>query len=234
MTQDLHRHRRRSIRLKGYDYTQPGAYFVTVCTQDRACLFGEVMHGEMRLNDAGRMVERWWGELNRKFPHIRTDAFAVMPNHIHGIIVIEPVGVEPVGADLRVCPDQRMGAHVGAPLPGDVAGTHANAMGAHAGAPLPGDVAGTHANAMGAHIGAPLPEIVQWFKTMTTSEYIRGVKQSHWTAFRGRLWQRNYYEHIIRSDGSLGRIRQYIAENPLRWAFDRENPRSVTLEPEDL
>jgi hypothetical protein len=76
----------------------------------------------------------------------------------------------------------------------------------------------------GARTGAPLPEIVQWFKTMTTNEYIRGIKQSHWTPFCGRLWQRNYYEHIIRDEVSLDRIRRYIAENPLCWYLDRENP----------
>jgi len=319
MPYDPQRHHRRSIRLKGYDYRQPGAYFVTICTQDRACLFGEVVDGEMRLNDAGRMVERWWRELNRKFPHIRTDVFVVMPNHIHGIIVIEPV--KPVGADPRVCPDgewdapmgasrpdgpdaQRgahagvprpggsddelgahvgaprpggpdahRGAHVGAPLPGgfdDELGAHAGVprpggpdaqrgahigaplpggsdahRGAHIGAPLPGgsdDELGTHAGVprpggpdahRGAHVGASLPEIVQWFKTMTTNEYIRGVKQSGWTPFRGRLWQRSYYEHIIRNEESLNRIRRYIAENPLRWHVDRENMNRTGIDPDE-
>jgi REP element-mobilizing transposase RayT len=212
MPYDPQRHHRRSIRLKGYDYRQPGAYFVTICAQGRACLFGEVVDGEMRLNDAGRMVERWWGELNRKFPHIRTDAFVVMPNHIHGIIVMEPVG-----ADLRVCPDGEWGAHTGAP---QQAGTPQQA-----GAP---QQAGTPQQA-----GAPLPEIVQWFKTMTTNEYIRGVKQSGWTAFRGRLWQRNYYEHIIRNEESLNRLRRYIAENPLRWQLDRENVNRTGIDPDE-
>jgi len=138
----------------------------------------------MRLNDAGRMVGKWWAELNHKFPNVRTDEYIIMPNHFHGIIII-------VGADLRVCPDNKSGAH---------------------------------ANQRGAHAGAPLPEIVQWFKTMITNEYIRGVKRSGWPPFRGRLWQRNYYEHIIRDEDALNRIRQYIANNPLGWHLDRENP----------
>lgn len=192
------KHHRRSIRLKGYDYAQPGAYFVTIVTQDRACLFGDVVDGQMRLNDAGHMVKRWWDELNRKFPHVQTDAFVVMPNHVHGIIVIEPVGADP-----RVCPDAS-GAHAGAP----------QQSGAHTGAP----------QQSGAHAGAPLPEIVQWFKTMTTNEYIRHVRNDRWTPFPGRLWQRNYYEHIIRNDESLDHIRKYIADNPLRWHLDRDNP----------
>jgi REP element-mobilizing transposase RayT len=193
MRYDPEKHHRRSIRLKGYDYSRPGAYFITIVTQDRACLFGEVVDGEMRLNAAGQMVEKWWAELNHKFPNVQTDEFVIMPNHFHGIIVITHVG-----ADLCVCPNES-GAHVGADQ-----------------RVCPDET--------GAHTGAPLPEIIQWFKTMTTNEYIRGVKQSGWPPFRGRLWQRNYYEHIIRNDQSLHCIRQYIAENPLRWHLDRENP----------
>ncbi|NLH99622.1 MAG: hypothetical protein GX446_09050 [Chthonomonadales bacterium] len=205
--------RRRSIRLKGYDYAQAGAYFVTICTQDRACLFGEVVEGEMRLNDAGQMIAKWWTELNRKYACVETDASVVMPNHFHGIIVI----THPVGADLRVCPDPNVGAHADA-----LSGAHADAL------------SGAHADALsGAHAGAPLPEIVQWFKTMTTNEYMRRVKNDGWPPFRGRLWQRNYYEHIIRDDGSLDRIRQYILDNPVRWAFDRENPVAAATESEE-
>jgi REP element-mobilizing transposase RayT len=73
----------------------------------------------------------------------------------------------------------------------------------------------------------PLPTIIQWFKTMTTNEYIRGVKTLEWPSFRGKLWQRNYYEHIVRNDLGLYRIRQYIIANPARWPEDRENPTIV-------
>ena len=79
-------------------------------------------------------------------------------------------------------------------------------------------------NSEGAHAGAPLPTIIQWFKTMTTNEYMRGVKTRSWTPFAGRLWQRNYYEHIVRCENELTRIREYIANNPLQWEMDRENP----------
>jgi len=177
---DAEKHHRHSMRLRGYDYAQAGAYFVTVVTKDRACLFGEVVNGEMRLNDGGRMIEQWWFELNRKFSTVETDEFVVMPNHFHGIVVIAGVTV---GADLRVGP-----------------------------------------NSEGAHAGAPLPTIIQWFKTMTTNEYMRGVKTRSWTPFAGRLWQRNYYEHIVRCENELTRIREYIANNPLQWEMDRENP----------
>ena len=103
MKYDPNKHHRRSIRLKGYDYTQAGAYFVTICTQHRECFFGEIIDGAMQLNDAGQMVEKWWAELTHKFPSVETDEYIVMPNHFHGIIVI-------VGADLCVCPGSLSGS----------------------------------------------------------------------------------------------------------------------------
>ncbi|GBC84584.1 hypothetical protein HRbin11_01015 [bacterium HR11] len=98
MPYDPEKHHRRSIRLKGYDYTQPGAYFVTIVTQNRVCLFGEVVDGTMRLNDAGRMVQAVWNDLPRYYPGVAIDAFVVMPNHIHGIIIL-------VGAGPCACPN---------------------------------------------------------------------------------------------------------------------------------
>lgn len=168
----------------------------------------------MRLNEAGRMVKKWWAELNRKFPNVQTDEYIVMPNHFHGIIVITPVG-----ADLCVCPNN-LGAHAGAPLPGAPVG----------GATVP-SLGQTRRSAPTC---APLPEIVQWFKTMTTNGYIPGVKTSGWLPVNGRLWQRNYYEHVIRTEDALNRIPQYILDNPARWAFDRENPQSLAPEPENV
>jgi len=105
---DSERHHRRSIRLKGYDYTQPGAYFVTICTQDRACLFGEVVNGEMRRNAAGQMVLEVWNELPRYYRGVDIDAFVVMPNHVHGIIIL-------VGAGPCACPGPRACPGMGQP-----------------------------------------------------------------------------------------------------------------------
>ncbi len=110
MQHDLTNRGRRSVRLRGYDYTAPGAYFVTICTQDRACMFGEVVDGVMCPNDAGRMVETVWGELPVFYPGVAIDGFVVMPNHIHGIIVL--VGAAPVAALIR-----GWGRHRGLPLP---------------------------------------------------------------------------------------------------------------------
>lgn len=186
-------HHRRSIRLQGYDYSRAGAYFVTICTPNRECLFGEIVPGEMRLNEAGRMVWHWYNELENKFPDIQCDECVCMPNHIHFIVVN-------VGADLRVrpsVPDLRV--RPGVSPPRNVASPRKE----------------------GEHIGSPLRSIVQWFKTMSTNEYIRGVKQSGWRPFPGKLWQRNYWEHIVRNDQDLNGLREYIRNNPARWELDK-------------
>ncbi|MBW7867896.1 MAG: hypothetical protein H3C31_06175, partial [Brumimicrobium sp.] len=95
-------HHRRSIRLKNYDYSQAGLYFITICCQDRVCRFGDVIDGKMILNDAGRMIEKWYYELENKYNDIRCHEMVVMPNHFH--CIVENVGFVVVGADLRVCP----------------------------------------------------------------------------------------------------------------------------------
>jgi putative transposase len=172
-------HTRRSIRLKGHDYSQPGAYFVTVCTQDRACLFGEVADGEMRLNPAGQLVERGWCAIPDHFPLARLDAFVVMPNHAHGIIVLSTVRA-----------------------------THASRP--HHPAP-PGRPRGPQRHSIGAIVGS--------FKSAVT----KNINASRGTP-GAPVWQRNYYEHVVRDEGSLNRIRQYILDNPAQWAMDRDNP----------
>jgi REP element-mobilizing transposase RayT len=154
---------RPSLRLPTYDYAQPGGYFVTICTQDRKCLFGQIIDGDLNPNPAGRMVQELWEALPQRFSHINLDAFVVMPNHLHGIIVIE-----------EKRPGQGLGQIVGA------------------------------------------------FKSLATNRYIVGVRQAGWPRFAGRLWQDNYFEHVIRNDVSLQRIREYIANNPLQWDSDPE------------
>jgi len=199
-------HHRRSIRLKGYDYRQTGGYFVTMVTQGRDTLFGEIVNGEMILNDAGEMIVRWWLELPNKFPNVNVDIFVVMPNHFHGIIFItdgadnsanaDAETISVVGDDLRVVPDLRddgKGEHVGSPRQDQ------------------------------RRPNAPLSQMIQWFKTMTTNEYIRGVKQLRWKPFNGKVWQRDYYEHIIRNQSAADRIARYIETNPARWNEDKEN-----------
>jgi len=167
---------RRSIRLKDHDYSQAGAYYITACTQDRECLFGQVVDERMQLNEAGRIVQSVWDGVPQFYEGIESDASVVMPNHVHGVVVIRA------------------------------------AVGAIHKSPLPPVRAAERRRML-------LSKIVGRFK-MVSGKQINVLR-----ATPGRpVWQRNYYEHIIRDDESLNRIRQYIADNPAQWDFDRENP----------
>ncbi|MBN1927989.1 MAG: hypothetical protein JW764_00380 [Chlorobiaceae bacterium] len=179
---------RRSIRLQNYDYAQNGLYFVTICLNERHCLFGDITDDVMRLNNAGAMTHRWFIELENKFPYLQCGEFICMPNHVHFIIANtgKPEYQQTVGANLCARPSPSESTQKGDP---------------NGSAP-------------------PLQKIVQWYKTMTTNEYIRGVRNDEWNAFSKRLWQRNYWEHIIRSEQELCEIREYINNNPARWATD--------------
>jgi putative transposase len=261
--------RRKNLRLPDFDYAMPGAYFVTTCAQDRRLLFDPAPIREM--------IQAWWDRLPWKFPNVETDEFVIMPNHIHGIIVLTdtagpsgghagpplPDPADAVQADPCVGPDipHPTGGHIGPPLLGHAGDVQADPCvgpnaahppGGHAGPPLPGHAGDVRADPCvgpnaahppGGHAGpplpgnaaegvrgdprvAPLPRLIQWFKTMTTNEYIRGVKNLGWTPFPGRLWQRNYYEHVIRDDDEWNATRNYIRENPAQWESDRENPTS--------
>ena len=97
-------HHRRSIRLKGYDYSKEGAYFVTICAQERECLFGEVVNGEMVMNEAGARVQAVWDELPCHYPQVRLDAFAIMPNHVHGIVALTAVGARFIAFSSIIAP----------------------------------------------------------------------------------------------------------------------------------
>ena len=199
--------RRRSLRLRGYDYSQAGAYFVTLGTPNRECLFGDIVHGEMVLNDAGRMVQAIWDELPPNYPGIGIDAFVIMPNHIHGIITIQP---HHVGATPRACPDDAARPpHTGQP---------------RGVAPTINDT--SHLAQTGRGVTPTtlaLPDVVHRFKTLTTKRYTDGVRHNGWKPFSGKLWQRNYWEHVVRDERELHRMRQYIINNPTKWEFDRLN-----------
>ncbi len=192
-------HHRRSIRLRGFDYARSGWYFITVVVHHGFCLFGDIENGAMVTNDAGRMIESVWKEIPIHYSGIGIDAFQIMPNHFHGIITI---GMS-VGADLRVCPNE---IHE---FPSHVSGRPQGADNGHpqGGAPT-----------------LSLPNVVQRFKSMTTRRYIEGVRIYGWPSFHNRLWQRNYFEHIIRNDIDLSRVCQYIRSNPEQWADDTDNP----------
>lgn len=170
-------HRRRSVRLKTHDYTEPGAYFVTICTWKRECLFGEVRDGKVILNGLGEVVREEWLRTALARPLVTLDEFAIMPNHIHGIVSIRDEG------KARLAPTT---ARFRRPLPGS------------------------------------LPVIVGAFKSACTNR-INVMRQTPGLF----LWQRNYYEHVVRTESELARVREYIAMNPARWDEDSENPNPV-------
>lgn len=183
---------RQSIRLPNYDYSQQGLYFITVCTQNREYLFGDIVNAKMNLNPVGEMVDRWWNEIPNKYPGVKLDICQTMPNHIHMIINIVSDG------------SVRGSTHGSTPTKKY---NNDNNVGADP-CVRPYPTVGT---------------IIQWFKTMTTNEYINHVKTNHWEPFSKRIFQRNYYEHIVRNDVELFKIREYIENNPQTWENDRNN-----------
>jgi REP element-mobilizing transposase RayT len=172
---------RRSVRLRGFDYRADAAYFVTIVTFGRTSLLGAVVDGSIRLSAVGELVEAGWGAVAQSSPHVRLDSFVVMPNHIHGVLVVED---NPRAKHSRV----------------------ANASPLHRPPPK-----GTP--------GGSISAIVQNFKATTTRRV-----HSLPTTKGLRLWQRGFYDHVIRDETDLARIRVYIEDNPLRWAQDEENP----------
>jgi putative transposase len=195
MPYDPDKHHRRSVRLKDFDYSQPGAYYVTLCTIGRLCLFGEVVDGIMILNDMGRIVEDCWHELPAHYPHVALDAIVIMPNHVHAVIVL--VERPDVGADFSSGSDHPRPYKRNIDLPERSALANTRDMSRHA-----------------------LPEIVRAFKASSTFRARRLYRQRDF-----QVWQRNYYERIVRSEDELNAIRAYIACNPGGWDEDDENPR---------
>ncbi|MCW3118448.1 MAG: hypothetical protein JWM28_2530 [Chitinophagaceae bacterium] len=203
-------HHRRSIRLKGYDYSQTGSYFITICVKDRKCLFGEIVDGVMILNDAGKMADNEWCKIPGRFRNVQLNEYIIMPNHFHGIVEI-------VGATLVVAPDKETVAldkETVAPHNETVAPDNETIIGDETEKGQPQGIAPT---AKPKTVG----DIVGAFQSITTVEYIRGVKQLEWHPFDGKLWQRNYYEHIIRDEQSYHRISEYIINNPKNWKADK-------------
>ena len=220
LSPDMPERRRRPIRLRGYDYTRHGAYFVTICTRNRACLLGDVIEGTTHLSEAGQLAQAVWEDLPRHYPHVQLDAWTIMPNHVHGIIVLtdgdtEPDGAPSVGAGLKPAPTTNADAPRHHP--------HVHNAGASPHRPHVHDDVGAGfkpaptTNASALRHG--LPEVVRAFKTFS-SRRINASQGTTGTPF----WQRNYYEHIIRNEEDLNRIRQYIEDNPARWHEDPENP----------
>ena len=189
--------RKNTNRIPQHNYSHPGQYFITICTENRQELFGKIENNQMVLNDIGNMINFWWKEMFKKYPNISIDEYIIMPNHMHGIINI-------VGVDLCIDPIQN---NQNILIKNN---DHENNI-------ITGEniVSPLQYNHIGQHIS--------WFKRMTTNKYIQNVKNNNWPAFNKRFWQRNYHDHIIRNDKSLHKIREYIINNPATWDNDENN-----------
>ena len=194
---DPQKHHRRSVRLQGYDYSQVGAYFVTIVTWQREFLFGDIVYKEMMLSPYGEIVQKWWNEIPVHFPNVETGAFVIMPNHVHGIIFI----VEGRRGTVSVPRDY---------------GENTILQNNH--------VVGITQGGKTPPLRKPtLGQIVAYFKYQSTKEMNRIENTGTVTKF----WQRNYYEHIIRNDKDLQNKTDYIESNPHLWDEDDENPVNV-------
>jgi putative transposase len=221
-------HNRKVLRLKGYDYSSAGHYFLTNCCQNRTCLFGKIENGEMILNDAGKMVEKWYYELENKYPDKRCHEMVIMPNHMH--CIIENILNAHDTTQNKNCNENLMDAsqrdaHVRTSLCG-------RPVDEKRGRPVDKNQCFTNdkidndekRGRYGQHnkiYGASISDVMDWFKTMTTNEYIRGVKQLGWKRFDKKLWQRSFNDKIVRTEYSLDRIRKYIINNPANWGKDK-------------
>ena len=174
-------HHRRSIRLKGYDYSKAGAYFITICCEDRIHRFGKVSGDEMILNQSGTIAYNEWINLAERFPNFELDVFQIMPNHMHGIIVLSDRVT--VGATLEVAQEEN------------------------------------EIKRATARVAPTIADIVGAYKSIVSNACLQLFKSHSKTM--GKLWQRNYYEHIIRDERAYQNISDYIINNPSKWNEDK-------------
>jgi putative transposase len=188
---EKHPHHRSTIRLAGYDYSSPGAYFITIVTFNRQCLLGEIQEEAVHLNPLGLLVENAWKRLPKYFP-VALDEYVIMPNHFHGLLWIK----ETDGCDQ-----------------GDASGRNTD-FPRRAASPLAPPLPGRPMNTSHASLGA----IIQNFKSQSV-KMVNAIRKTP----GGQVWQRNYYEHVIRDDEDLTAVR-HILNNPQQWSLDNENP----------
>jgi len=209
-------HHRRSIRLQGYDYSQNGAYFITLCTHNRECLFGQIQNGQMILNEYGKMVEQCWNNLSNHYDNIELDAYVIMPNHFHGIILITDNvdNVDNVRA-IRELPIHELPIHE---LPiHELPRQRKHELPIHE-LPIHELPRQQQKQRQQQRRKMLLPKIVGRFK-MNSAKQINQMRNTPGIS----VWQRNYYEHIIRDEKSLENIRNYIINNPAKWQDDDYN-----------
>lgn len=193
---------RRALRIPEFDYSQPGAYFVTIVAQDRKSIFGKAIDGEVVLNDVGKMVKEVIDQIPEHYLGVNVELFVIMPNHVHLLFLIYDVAAGP-----------RDGV-VADPRDGVVAGPRAcQSDQIDDGQPRGVDPTKNKLS---------LPEVVHRIKSLTTHRYSIGVMEKGWSRFENRLWQQNYYEHIIRNERDYQAIYEYILANPMNWEQDEE------------
>lgn len=191
---DPQKHHRRSIRLPNYDYAQIGAYYITIVTHNREMLFGEIVNSEMKLSSLGQIAQREWERLPKRFKHIELGAFVIMPDHVHGIIIIRY---------------GRGTADISRPNnPQDLRR-----------APTPD---ATTVEQFSKPVSGSIPTIVRSYKSSVALR-INYARPGDSTP----VWQRNYYEHIIRDEKDMQAKWDYIESNPSNWENDNENPHNL-------
>jgi len=196
MTYNPDIHKRQSIRLKGYDYSQSGLYFITICCYQRECLFGNIINSQIILNNFGQLIKEEWLKSAEIRKEIEFDDFVIMPNHFHGIVIIN----QEINSDF---------------MKNDV-DFQDNNVGANGRSPLQQIQSSRPKISMKPK---SISSLIAGFKSATTKKIniIRNTPQNP-------VWQRNYYDHIIRNDESLARIREYVQNNPLSWENDQLHP----------
>lgn len=194
---------RRTLRIKDFDYSQAGAYFVTICTKNHQCLFGEIQQREMQLNAIGRVVSAQWQQLTYRFPDLELGEWVVMPNHIHGILIITGRGEACNGRGEASLKIKNVDAALFLP---DASPLQSESIIADASPLRP---TGTTPGSVGA--------IIQNFKSVVSRKLSTQNEKR-----KGSVWQRNYYEHVIRNEGEFNAISDYIITNPQNWEKDTE------------
>lgn len=195
-------HKRKSLRLKNYDYSDNGLYFITICVNGKINLFWKIIDWQNILNESWKMIEEYWCELENKYGFAKLHEYIVMPNHFHGIIEVNNDSL-----------------HVGVPFMGtqnDVGNLNnsQNYLGQAQG------IAPTTLNQNNFQKTKHIWDIIWEFKSLTTNAYIQQVHAWMAQTFEKKLWQRNYYEHIIRNENSYNKISEYIKNNPKSWEQD--------------
>ena len=190
--------RRRSVRLRERDYSAAGKYFLTICTRSRELILGIIENTNIILSPIGIIAERYWKNIPRHFPNVRLDEYCIMPNHIHGILIIEDMADVGVQYEIPV-------NHI-EPLPSSE----------------PLHSVESHLHSFQHMVPKSIGSIIRAYKTAVTKR----CKENGFDQF---IWQRNFYDRIIRDDGELRRIQEYIRNNPANWEIDDENPKKIDL-----